>query len=151
MASARDSISISTLFSHELAAIPTSLFDENGDMRTTNKSVLKNKITTPVSKSSTLEPPTVIVVDACALLWSVAWPSGPARVSDYIDAVVTALLRRCTSSKVAHIIFDRYHPLSTKGCCRARRQRGQCRIYTLKSPHCQSKPLFLTSLLTSSS
>jgi len=44
MASSRETVSIETLFSHELASLPTALFDETGDMRTTSKAVLKNKI-----------------------------------------------------------------------------------------------------------
>ena len=34
IASSRETVSIETLFSHELAPLPTALFDETGDMRT---------------------------------------------------------------------------------------------------------------------
>ena len=44
MASSRDSVSIETLFSYELAPHPTTLFDESGEMRKTGKSVLQTKL-----------------------------------------------------------------------------------------------------------
>jgi len=44
MASSRDTVSIETLFSVELLPHPTALFDYNGEMRKTSKSVLKKKL-----------------------------------------------------------------------------------------------------------
>lgn len=44
MASSRETVSIDSFFPHELAPLPTALFDKTGDMRTTSKAVLKNKI-----------------------------------------------------------------------------------------------------------
>ena len=41
MASPRETVSIETLFSHELAPHPTALFDDSGEIRRTSKSVLK--------------------------------------------------------------------------------------------------------------
>jgi len=44
MASSRDTVSIETLFSYELAPHPTALLDDGGEMRKISKSVLKNKL-----------------------------------------------------------------------------------------------------------
>ena len=44
MASSRETVSIETLFSYELAPHPTALFDDSGEMRKTSKFVLKTKL-----------------------------------------------------------------------------------------------------------
>ena len=53
---------------------PTVMFADNRDMRTTSKSVLKNKLQI-LSDEWSAEPPVVITVDDCALLWTVSWPA----------------------------------------------------------------------------
>lgn len=130
MATSRESVSIETLFSHELALQPTALFYENGDMRTTSKAAMKNKIQI-MSGVRNQEPPTVIILDGCAILWTVPWPSAPAKVSVFITAAVTTILRRAHSASVLHVVFDRYYKLSTKSCCRTVRQKGTSRVYNL--------------------
>ena len=72
MASLRQIVSTHSLTSYELAPHPTAKFADNGEMRTTSKSVLKNKLQIP-SEERNAEPPVVITVDGCALLWTVPW------------------------------------------------------------------------------
>lgn len=130
MATSRESVSIETLFSHELALQSTALFDENGDMRTTSKAALKNKIQI-LSGVRNQEPPTVVILDGCAILWTVPWPAAPAKVSAFITAAVATILRRVQAAPVSHVVFDRYYKLSTKSCCRTARQKGTSRVYNL--------------------
>ena len=130
MATSRESVSIETLFSHELALHPTALFDEDGDMRTTSKAALKNKIQILRSVRNQ-QPPTVVVLDGCAVLWTVPWPAVPAKVSAFIAAAVDAILQRIQSALVSHVAFDRYYKLSTKSCCRTVRHKGISRVYNL--------------------
>ena len=92
MASSRETVSIETLFSHELAPVPTALFDETGDMRTTSKAVLKNKLI--VSSVVRNQPSlSVLVLDGCAILWTVPWPAAPAQVSAFVNAAIAVILR----------------------------------------------------------
>ena len=87
MASSRDIVSVETLFSHELASHPTALFDNSGEMRKTSKSVLKNKLQVMCGMRNR-QLPAVVILDACALLWTIPWPASPAKVSAFIDAAV---------------------------------------------------------------
>ena len=130
MASKRNLVSIETLFSHELASHPTSLFDEKGDMRVTSKAALKNRMRT-MSCSRREESPTVIILDGCAILWTVLWPAAPAKVSDFVTSAVTNLMGRIQSASKSHIVFDRYFEMSTKECCRSLRQKGTSRVFKL--------------------
>ena len=68
-------IDLKELFSHELAPIPTSMFEDNGDMRITQpNSSLKQKPQVEQSPQ-TLSFPDTIVIDGGALLWIIQWPN----------------------------------------------------------------------------
>ena len=129
MASSRSTISIETLFSYELAPYPTSLFDNCGEMRNTIKSVLKAKMQIQCSIRN-MELPEVAIIDGCALLWTIRWPASPAKVSTFIDGVLSDIQRRLDDVQVLHIVFDRYYTLSTKSACRSQRQKGFSRTFT---------------------
>ena len=68
-------IDVEDIFCYELAPIPTLLFADTGDMRITKtKSVLKRKLQVEQS-SRTLQQPDVVILDGCAILWIIHWPS----------------------------------------------------------------------------
>ena len=63
-------IDLKELFSHELAPIPTSMFEDNRDMRITqSNSSLKQKLQVEQS-SQTLSFPDIIIIDGGAFLFS---------------------------------------------------------------------------------
>src|SRR6267154_46202 len=130
MASSRAMISLQTLFSHELAPHPTALFDDDGNMRDPNKAVLKSKLQVECGVRSRSHPE-VIILHACAILWTVSWPAKPSKVSHYIDAVEINIKRRIQNIPVAHIVFDRHHELSIKSQCRSSGMKGFCRVFQL--------------------
>ena len=110
---------IDSLISYELAPHPTAMFAENGEMRTTNKSVLKNKLKS-LCEERNGEPPVVNTVDGCALLWTLPWPSTHAKVSAFSTAVVAKIWKRMGTTQVLHVVFDRYK-MSIKSACRPAR------------------------------
>ena len=60
------------LFSYDLSSVPTTMFDDNGDMKITkSKSVLKQKL--QVSHSTKTSQPQVVIIDGCAILWLIKW------------------------------------------------------------------------------
>lgn len=107
------------LFDFELSQIPTSLFTDDGNLRpATAKSKLKKAI--EVEQSLRITPdPQVLVLDGCAILWTLHWPV-PGTVEDLITAMETYLRQKLSICDV-YLIFDRYYPLSTKGCTRSQR------------------------------
>ena len=130
MVSPRETISMETLFSYEFAPHQTALVDESGEMRNTAKSILKTKMQVQCGIRNK-EAPKVIIIDGCALLWTIPWPANPAKVSTFIDKVVANIEGRVDAAQVLHIVFDRYFALSTKAVCRSSRQKGFSRIFTL--------------------
>ena len=69
MASSRETISTKTLFSYKLSTYPSALFDNNGLMRSTAKSVLKSKLKVECGQRNQT-PAEVVILDECAILWS---------------------------------------------------------------------------------
>ena len=130
MASSRDTVSIETIFSYELAPHPTALFDDSGEMRKTSKSVLNNKLQV-VCGLRNRQLPKVVILDGCALLWTVPWPASPAKVSDFINAAVTNIIERMETTTILNMAFDRYFTISTNSGCRTSPQKGLSCFYKL--------------------
>ena len=79
------SINLEEVLKHELSPVPSSIFSETGDIRSASgKSALKNslQVEVPTRDSST----DAIIIDGCALLWTIQWPS-KGSVSDLADAM----------------------------------------------------------------
>ena len=94
-------LDIKDVLSYELSAIPPALFDEHGDI------------------THRINPPDVIIIDGCALLWCVHWPSC-GTVLDYLKNFKERLDVYLQKSCV-YLIFDRYPAKSTKGATRSNR------------------------------
>ena len=85
-------------------------------MRSATKSALKNKLLV-THRTRRLNPPDIVILDACAVLWTVSWPGQPAKVSDFVNAAVATILRNAeTAAQVPHVVFERYYKMSTKSC-----------------------------------
>ena len=109
-------LGIRDILAYELSAIPSALFDEYGNMRSSSKSILKNKLHIEVSKRST-NTYDAVIIDGCALLWNIHWPA-TGTVEQYIKNLITRLndyLKRCC----VYLIFDRYLRRSTKCATRS--------------------------------
>ncbi len=123
------------VLSYELSPIPTSLFDDLGEMRICKaKSDLKNN--TKVEVSARNREMDCTVLDGSALLWTVPWPASsttnPALVNDYIKSFNKAVERKLKTGDV-YLVFDRYVEYSIK--CTARRSRRPVgyKIYQLSN------------------
>lgn len=125
----RESLTMEDVLKYELAAIPTSIFMESGDMRISkNKSVLKNKMAIEVSTRLCTAPETV-VIDGSAVLWIVHCPS-KGTVADFVLNVTEYVLQKLTLSHV-YLVFDRYYPYSIKSATRAERGKAAARSHKL--------------------
>ena len=140
--SSRD-VDFKYVFSHELAPVPISMFEDSGDMRITkSKSTLNRKLQVEQS-SRTLPTPETIVVDGCAILWTIQWPKH-VTVQDYVNNVLEYIFGKLRHSDV-NVIFDRYYEYSTKGSTRTSRTVQQpsrrhrlTPFYTTTSPEYRS-------------
>ena len=84
---------IKDVFGHELAPVPTSMFDGTGDMRIAkSKSPLKKILQVEVS-ARVAGGANVSVLDGSAILWVVPWPADGS-VKDYIANFKYAIGKR---------------------------------------------------------
>ena len=104
-ASQREGVpTICDMLATELAPVATSLFDDEGQMRNSPKSVLKNALA--VQKSSRRVEKSAVFLDGCAVLWAVVFPTGNVTVQTYLDAFRNHIRHYQISSDV-YLIFDR--------------------------------------------
>ena len=81
--SARD-LDTTTLMGHELSPIPTSMVDENGNMKDAKtKSNLKNALKMEVSRRLAEQDVQTMFLDGVAVLWVVPWPTS-GTLHDYL-------------------------------------------------------------------
>ena len=137
-------IDLQDLFNYELAPLPTSMFDDNGNMRiSTSKSVLKNKLQVTKSTRASIKP-NVIIIYGFAILWCLYW-SSDAIIQDYEDSFWYYVSRRLNRCDV-YLIFDRYYEYSIKiGTRKSRMSQKSGTAHKLKlSTPLPSQQLVLT-------
>ncbi len=128
-------IDLNRVLQYELAPVPTSMFNDKGQMRISkSKLTLKRKL--QVEKSSRLSTnPDTTIVDGCAILWIIHWPN-KGTVQDYVDNFVSYISTRTGHSHV-HLVFDRYHDYSIKSGARQERAgqfASRCHQLSLQTP-----------------
>ena len=102
----KDEIDFQTLFSFELAPVPTSPFKDDQEAQyPSNKSVLKNKLKVDVSCRGVVA--NAVVIDGVAMLFSVIYSPKLGMVSDLADSVDNFIGNLLISSDV-YLVFDRY-------------------------------------------
>ncbi|MES9884531.1 MAG: hypothetical protein ABW185_27110 [Sedimenticola sp.] len=112
-------INIKDVLQYELAPVPASIFDDNGDMRITNtKSTLKRKLQVDVTERA-FEQPDVVVVDGCAVMWTIHWPV-KGTVKEYVDNFCSHIYKLVLQNDV-YLVFDRYFQHSIKNVTRRSR------------------------------
>ena len=122
-------ISPADIFKHELAPVPTSMFDDFGDMRIDkSKSKLKMSLAVELPSRRTGRAD-LVVLDGCAILWIVHWPS-KAKVSDFVSNFQSYVSQLLKASDVS-LIFDRYYEYSIKSATRSERAKSAGLTYVL--------------------
>ena len=105
------------------------MFEEDGSMRISkSKSKLKTLLEVKVpSRTTSLY---TYVIDGCAFLWVVSWPSKGATVSEFCDVFKSQLLHYLKFGNV-YLVFDRYEAISIKHHTRQIREKGYSRQFNL--------------------
>ena len=64
-------IEVKVLFSYELAPLPTSMFNEFGEIRVDKSKANLRKLLAKEVSAQNISKPDLVVLDGCAILWSV--------------------------------------------------------------------------------
>ena len=89
---------VKTVFAHELAPVPTSMFSEKGMRVCKEKSVLKKRMQLEMSKES-ITNANITVIDGSALLWTIWWPLD-GTVEDFVNAFENRIASYLVNSDV---------------------------------------------------
>ena len=133
-ASGRSEFDLASMLSTELAPVATSMFEDNGNFRSTSKADLKNSLKVEVPARNVTQDIGAYFLDGCAVLWTVDWPSkSRATVKDFIDAFRHHISEKYLKHADVYLVFDRYLPGSVKEMTRCKRQKGASRVFSLKT------------------
>ncbi len=112
-------IDMNDVLGYELSGVPPSMFEGTGEMRITkSKSTLKTNLQMELTDRQSLHPD-AIVVDGCAILWVVPWPTH-GLVQDFIKKMFDHIIRHLHIADT-YLIFDRYYDDSIKEITRTSR------------------------------
>ena len=112
-------IDMKEVLKYELTPMPLSMFKTNGSPRICKaKSDFMNglKVTVPTRGTT----PDMTIVDGCAVLWKIQWPSANGTVQDYVKGFHKFVYDMLKKNDVM-IIFDRYYDYSIKSDTRKNR------------------------------
>ena len=114
-------IKLNDVLKYELAAVPTSIFDEKSGELMMSKSILKQRLQVEVTNPSR-GTGDAVVIDGCAILWVLQWPS-----KGFIKDVVLNFIKYATNKmhcyRWTHVKCDRYNT-SIKDATASRMQPG---------------------------
>jgi len=121
---AERNVDLAGILQHELASVPLSLAQFNGNLRTGTKATLVDSITADIASSPTI--PRVnqehLIIDGFALVHAIGKPKGANTFGDlakiYDQAVYQGPYNR------VDIVFDRYQEYSIKSGTRGNRSKG---------------------------
>ena len=130
-------IKVEQILSYELTPVPTSMFEgKTRDLRIAkSKSILKNKLQVEQSAHATGQAD-AIVIDGCAILWVVHWPS-KGSVQYLVTNFVKYVKGKLKGGTKVHLIFNRYSEYSIKSGTRWSRKALVSREHQL----CLNSPL----------
>lgn len=110
--------------------MPTSLFNDSGDMRTGKaKAQLKKQLQVEMSSRNVSPKVDCRVLDGSAVLWVIHWPAN-GTVCDFVVNFKQYIQHKLTSSDV-YLVFDRYQDFSTKSTTRCNRTTEASRVHRL--------------------
>lgn len=105
-------IDMKTVLGFELTPLPLSMFEPDGKIRLCkNKSDLKNTLKKEIP-SRTAKAPDFVIIDGCAILWIIHWPTS-GTLSSYVKGFLKYVLDKVSQNDTA-LIFDRYNEYSIK-------------------------------------
>ena len=118
MISQKRDVNLETLFKFKLSPVPSSLFDEYGDMRKGNKSVLCNKLAVKLQDPDVPDVD-LILTDGNEAIYHAPWPK-LGTVKTFTDNFLSTL----SDQVLSYVIFDKYVSNSIKSHERSRRAGG---------------------------
>ena len=126
-------IDVKNLFEHELAPIPTAMFEEKDGLPVLkiakSKSTMKKKLQVEVS-SRVYDKSDGVILDGCAILWVIHWPSN-GTVRDFVDGFNQYVVKKMSTCSHLNLIFDCYKDFSIKSKTRSSRAGAASREYQL--------------------
>ena len=117
-------MNLEDVLKHELMTVPLSLAKTNGNLHSTNKSLLSAVLTQDVhcQTSIELDNPGCIIIDGQALVMALGKPSDVKTFGEYANMFVETVLKMGAQYQRIDVAFDRYQSNSIKRGTRAKQK-----------------------------
>ena len=130
------------MLKYVLMPAPVVLAEMNGSLRTGQKAVLADLITSRINSPSEIElqGSPCLLIDGLALVSAIGRPSGAQIFGDFPDSFQAAFLQAGSCYQQSHFIFDGYQEYFIKSGMSKRRTKSTCpirRVIDKTSLHCQ--------------
>ena len=136
-------MTVENVFKHELAPIPTSIFNDDGDLRPAKSKADMKRTLESKASTRTMNKPERTIIDVSATLWLANWPT-KASVIDYLQIFTSYISQKLATGNI-NLVFDRYYDYSRKSCTRSDSGRSTCWTHKL-TPTFPPLPSKITTL-----
>ena len=99
-------MTVENVFKHELAPIPTSIFNDDSDLRPVKSKGDMTRTLESNTSTRTMNKPELAITDRSAILWVVNWPT-KASVIDYLQIFSSYIPQKLVTGNI-NLVFDRY-------------------------------------------
>ena len=119
-------VDLHSVLQYELMPVPMALAEMNGSLRTGQKSILADILTSGINCpiEIQLHGNLCLLIDGLALVAAIGRRSGAQTFGDFADSFQAAVLRAGSRYQQIHVIFDRYQIDSIKSGTRKRRTKS---------------------------
>ena len=120
------SVDLDNILNHELLPVPISLAEMNGTLRTGNKALLGDILTSGIECPSSINidnKTACLLLDGQARVIAIGKPAGAKTFGDLADVFTNSIFQSGTLYKRIDVIFDRYRDESIKEATRHKRTK----------------------------
>jgi hypothetical protein len=113
-------VNMEEIMKHELMPVPVAITEINGTLRSGNKSLLADILTTGVAcrETVTLVGRSSLLIDGQALVIAIGKPTGTHTFGELADTFVNTVLQKGRQYFRIDVLFDRYRSTSIKAATR---------------------------------
>ena len=143
-------VDLPKILQHELMPVPVAIAELNGSLRSGNKAVFADVLTSNIDCPSdiTHEGRSCLVIDGQARVVALGKPDGCVTFGDLADCFVKSVLRSGLSFDRIDVTFDRYRSESIKGGNRLKRSKGLMPIRRLVEDRFVALPINWSNILS---
>ena len=120
---------VENVFKHELPPIPTSIFNDDSDLRPAKSKAGMKRTLESKASTHTMSKWELTIIDGSAILSVINWPT-KASVIDYLQIFSSYIPQKLATGNI-NLVFDRYYDYNVKSSTRSDSGGSTCQTHKL--------------------